>query len=89
MKRTITAIILSALTIFCASCSTEKIIYLEPPKIPQILLNDCIPKPIDKNNFTYGDSVVYNVYLLDVIKKCNIDKRAIRKINNDNKERKK
>lgn len=31
---------------------------------------------------TFGDSLRYNEHLLNVIEKCNADKKAIREINN-------
>ena len=34
---------------------------------------------------TFGDSIRYNEHLLDVIEKCNEDKRAVKEVSDANK----
>ncbi|OTQ79472.1 hypothetical protein B6D23_05415 [Gilliamella sp. N-W3] len=61
------------------ACTTERKIFVNQP-IPANLLNDCLPN-LPPKSITFGDSVKYNEHLLNVIEKCNADKRAIRDIN--------
>ena len=61
-----------------AACTTERKVYVSQP-IPANLLSDCLPK-LPPEKMTFGDSVKYNEHLLNVIERCNQDKRAIKKI---------
>ncbi|WP_336432514.1 hypothetical protein [Providencia rettgeri] len=47
--------------------------------IPAHLLNDCLPEYIPQT-FSWGDSLLLNESLLTVIEQCNLDKKAIREI---------
>ena len=58
------------------ACTTERKIYVNQP-IPVNLLSDCLPN-LPPKSMTFGDSVKYNEHLLNVIEKCNRDKKAIR-----------
>lgn len=49
--------------------------------IPANLLNNCQPN-LPPKPMTFGDSLKYNEHLLNVIEKCNADKKTIREINN-------
>lgn len=61
-------------------CATERITYISQPAIPANLLVDCLP-PLPPKKLTFGKSILYNEKLLNVIEACNIDKQAIKKIN--------
>lgn len=61
-------------------CTKERIVYVEPVKIPINLIQDCKP-PLPPLKMTFGDSIIYNEQLLNVIELCNKDKKAIREIN--------
>ncbi|MCX8597673.1 hypothetical protein [Gilliamella sp. B3493] len=50
--------------------------------IPANLLSNCLPN-LPPNHMTFGDSFRYNEHLLNVIEKCNADKRAIKQIANE------
>ena len=69
----------SCLFLCLTACTTERKIYVNQP-IPAHLLNDCVPK-LPPQKMTFGDSVKYNEHLLNVIEKCNADKRAIKEVN--------
>ena len=60
--------------------TTERKIYVNQP-IPANLLSDCLPN-LPPQSMTFGYSLRYNEHLLNVIEKCNADKRAIREISN-------
>ncbi|MCT8351692.1 MULTISPECIES: hypothetical protein [Photorhabdus] len=47
--------------------------------IPMHLLADCLP-PVISDTMTWGDSLLLNAQLLAVIEQCNLDKQAIRQI---------
>ncbi|AVE43835.1 MULTISPECIES: Rz1-like lysis system protein LysC [Providencia] len=47
--------------------------------IPAYLLDDCLP-PIIPLELTWGDSLLLNETLLTIIEQCNLDKQAIRVI---------
>ncbi|WP_442903299.1 hypothetical protein [Gilliamella sp. Nev5-1] len=49
--------------------------------MPANLLIDSIPN-LPPKSMKFGDSLKYNEHLLNVIEKCNSDKRAIREISN-------
>ncbi|WP_442903543.1 Rz1-like lysis system protein LysC [Gilliamella sp. Pra-s54] len=66
------------LCLFLTACTTERKIYVNRP-IPANLLSDCLPN-LPPKSMTFGDSIKYNEHLLNVIEKCNADKRAIREI---------
>ncbi|WP_446718888.1 Rz1-like lysis system protein LysC [Gilliamella sp. ESL0250] len=61
------------------ACTTERKVYVNRP-IPANLLSDCLPN-LPSKSMTFGYSLRYNEHLLNVIEKCNADKRAIREIN--------
>ncbi|WP_442902916.1 Rz1-like lysis system protein LysC [Gilliamella sp. wkB195] len=73
-------IVLSSLCLclFLQACTTERKAYVNRP-IPANLLSDCLPN-LPPNLMTFGDSLRYNEHLLNVIEKCNADKRAIKQI---------
>ncbi|WP_081298381.1 Rz1-like lysis system protein LysC [Gilliamella apicola] len=68
------------LCLFLPACTTERKIYVNQP-IPANLLSDCLPQ-LPPKSMTFGESLKYNEHLLNVIEKCNTDKRSIRDINN-------
>ncbi|WP_425499464.1 Rz1-like lysis system protein LysC [Frischella japonica] len=76
-------IVLSSLflCLFLQACTTERKVYVNQP-IPANLLSDCLPN-LPPNRMTFGDSLRYNEHLLNVIEKCNADKRAIKEIANE------
>lgn len=47
--------------------------------IPAYLLDDCLP-PIIPLELTWSDSLLLNETLLTIIEQCNLDKQAIRVI---------
>lgn len=75
------ALISLSLCLFLPACTTERKIYVNRP-IPASLLNDCLPN-LPPKLMTFGDSLKYNEHLLNVIEKCNSDKRAIQRIANE------
>uniref|UniRef100_UPI00403FFE82 Rz1-like lysis system protein LysC n=1 Tax=Xenorhabdus sp. TH1 TaxID=3130166 RepID=UPI00403FFE82 len=64
-----------------AGCSSTRTEYVQIPPIPipAHLLADCQP-PAIPDKMTWGDSLILNERLLTVIEQCNLDKRAIREI---------
>ncbi|WP_442902713.1 Rz1-like lysis system protein LysC [Gilliamella sp. Nev3-1] len=70
------------LVLSLTACTTERKIYVNRP-IPANLLSDCLPN-LPPKSMTFGDSLKYNEHLLNVIEKCNADKRAIKEISNKN-----
>ncbi|WP_442902710.1 Rz1-like lysis system protein LysC [Gilliamella sp. Nev3-1] len=75
-----TALISLCLCLFLTACTTERKVYVTQ-QIPSNLLVDCAPN-LPPRRMTFGDSLRYNEHLLNVIEKCNSDKRAIREISN-------
>ncbi|WP_080702288.1 Rz1-like lysis system protein LysC [Gilliamella apicola] len=75
-----TALVSLCLCLFLTACTTERKVYVNRP-IPANLLSDCLPN-LPSKKMTFGDSLKYNEHLLNVIEKCNADKRAIREISN-------
>ncbi|MGZ0012044.1 Rz1-like lysis system protein LysC [Providencia hangzhouensis] len=77
----ISALLLMLLVMLLSSCTTTQIEYVQTPSvpIPAHLLNDCLPEYIPET-FPWGDSLLLNESLLTVIEQCNLDKKAIRKI---------
>ncbi|WP_442902818.1 Rz1-like lysis system protein LysC [Gilliamella sp. Bim3-2] len=67
------------LVLSLTACTTERKVYVNR-QIPANLLSDCLPN-LPPKSMTFGDSLRYNEHLLNVIEKCNADKRAIREIN--------
>ena len=76
-------IVLSSLCLclFLQACTTERKAYVNRP-IPANLLSDCLPN-LPPNPMTFGDSLRYNEHLLNVIEKCNADKRAIKQVTDE------
>ncbi|WP_334470361.1 Rz1-like lysis system protein LysC [Arsenophonus sp. PmNCSU2021_1] len=71
----------------CSSTRTEYVQALHIP-IPSHLLADCLP-PAITGMMTWRDSLILNEQLLTVIEQCNLDKQAIRRIQeqrNDGRE---
>ncbi|MGJ0625718.1 Rz1-like lysis system protein LysC [Xenorhabdus bovienii] len=52
---------------------------MPPIPIPAHLLADCLP-PVIPDKMTWSDSLILNEQLLTVIEQCNLDKQAIREI---------
>ncbi|WP_339373993.1 Rz1-like lysis system protein LysC [Xenorhabdus hominickii] len=52
---------------------------MPPVPIPALLLADCLP-PAIPDKMTWSDSLILNEQLLTVIEQCNLDKQAIREI---------
>ncbi|WP_420919600.1 Rz1-like lysis system protein LysC [Xenorhabdus bovienii] len=52
---------------------------MPPIPIPAHLLADCL-SPALPDKMTWSDSLLLNVQLLTVIEQCNLDKQAIRQI---------
>ncbi|WP_038199422.1 Rz1-like lysis system protein LysC [Xenorhabdus bovienii] len=52
---------------------------MPPIPIPAHLLADCLP-PAISDKMTWSDSLLLNEQLLTVIEQCNLDKQAIREI---------
>ncbi|WP_425312826.1 Rz1-like lysis system protein LysC [Providencia rettgeri] len=77
----ISVLLLMLLVMLLSSCTTTRIEYVQTPSvpIPAHLLNDCLPEYIPET-FPWGDSLLLNESLLTVIEQCNLDKKAIRKI---------
>ncbi|WP_425312831.1 Rz1-like lysis system protein LysC [Providencia rettgeri] len=77
------ALLLMLLVMLLSSCTTTRIEYVQAPPvpIPDHLLNDCLPEYIPEI-FSWGDSLLINESLLTVIEQCNLDKKAIREIEN-------
>ncbi|WP_442345852.1 Rz1-like lysis system protein LysC [Gilliamella mensalis] len=67
------------LLILLTACTTERKVYVNRP-IPANLLSDCLPN-LPPKSMTFGDSLRYNEHLLNVIEKCNSDKKSMRDIN--------
>ncbi|WP_425322476.1 Rz1-like lysis system protein LysC [Arsenophonus nasoniae] len=63
-----------------SSCSSTRTEYVQAPHIPipPHLLADCLPPTI--TSITWRDSLILNEQLLTVIEQCNLDKQAIRRI---------
>ncbi|MCC8421401.1 peptidase [Photorhabdus thracensis] len=64
-----------------SGCSSTRTEYVQVPlmPIPMHLLADCLP-PVISDTMTWGDSLLLNAQLLAVIEQCNLDKQAIRQI---------
>nr|WP_081461623.1 peptidase [Photorhabdus asymbiotica] len=64
-----------------SGCSSTRTEYVQVPlmPIPTHLLADCLP-PVISDTMTWGDSLLLNAQLLAVIEQCNLDKQAIRQI---------
>ncbi|WP_422645878.1 Rz1-like lysis system protein LysC, partial [Xenorhabdus khoisanae] len=62
----------------CSSTRTEYV-QIPPIPIPAHLLTDCLP-PTIPDKMTWSDSLILNEQLLMVIEQCNLDKWAIREI---------
>lgn len=62
----------------CANTHKE---YIQIPQvsIPDYLFNDCLP-PIIPSELTWGESLLLNQTLLTVIELCNLDKKALKLI---------
>ncbi|WP_449365008.1 Rz1-like lysis system protein LysC [Utexia brackfieldae] len=73
------ALVLLFLLMFLTSCANTQIKYVSL-KIPSNLTAPCLPNLAPKN-MTWGDSIIYNEQLLNVIEQCNSKLKAIRKIN--------
>ncbi|HCI96800.1 MAG TPA: hypothetical protein DHV44_11025 [Providencia sp.] len=71
-------LLLMALLTGCGSTKTEYVLAPHIP-IPASLLADC-PIPDIPDKMTWGDIAEYNIELMSVIKACNLDKKAIREI---------
>jgi len=56
-------------------------VFIQVP-IPDSLTALCLP-PVPPNGMTYGQVVIYAEQLLTVIEQCNIDKQAIRGLQNE------
>ncbi|WP_244590787.1 hypothetical protein [Xenorhabdus hominickii] len=52
---------------------------MPPVPIPAPLLADCLP-PVIPDTMSWSDSLILNEQLLMVIEQCNLDKQAIREI---------
>ncbi|MDE1483908.1 peptidase [Xenorhabdus bovienii] len=72
------ALCLMGLLSGCNSTRTEYV-PVPPIPIPAHLLADCL-SPALPNIMTWSDSLLLNVQLLTVIEQCNLDKQAIRQI---------
>ncbi|MDE1488862.1 peptidase [Xenorhabdus bovienii] len=72
------ALCLMGLLSGCSSTRTEYV-PVPPIPIPAHLLADCLP-PVIPDKMTWSDSLLLNVQLLTVIEQCNLDKQAIREI---------
>ncbi len=72
------ALCLMGLLSGCSSTRTEYV-PLPPIPIPAPLLADCLPTVIP-DAMTWRDSLILNEQLLTVIEQCNLDKQAIRQI---------
>ncbi|MDE9545060.1 peptidase [Xenorhabdus bovienii] len=72
------ALCLMGLLSGCSSIQTEYV-PVPPIPIPAHLLADCLP-PVIPDKMTWSDSLLLNVQLLTVIEQCNLDKQAIREI---------
>nr|WP_083600919.1 peptidase [Xenorhabdus thuongxuanensis] len=75
------ALFLMGLLSGCSNTQTEYV-QVPPIPIPAHLLADCLP-PAIPDRMTWSDSLILNEQLLTVIEQCNLDKRAIREIEND------
>nr|WP_282555190.1 peptidase [Providencia stuartii] len=69
------------LVMLLSSCTNIQKEYVPQPQmaIPAYLLDDCLP-PIIPLELTWGDSLLLNETLLTIIEQCNLDKQAIRVI---------
>ncbi|WP_442903108.1 Rz1-like lysis system protein LysC [Gilliamella sp. wkB171] len=67
------------LVILLTACTKEQKVYINRP-ISESLLTDCLPA-LPPKPLTFASSLKYNEHLLNVIEKCNQDKRAIRALN--------
>ncbi|MGJ0625303.1 Rz1-like lysis system protein LysC [Xenorhabdus bovienii] len=72
------ALCLMGLLSGCSSIQTEYV-QVPPIPIPAHLLADCLP-PVIPDTMTWSDSLILNEQLLTVIEQCNLDKQAIREI---------
>ncbi|MDE9431374.1 Rz1-like lysis system protein LysC [Xenorhabdus bovienii] len=72
------ALCLMGLLSGCSNTRTEYV-PVPPIPIPAHLLADCLP-PVIPDKMTWSDSLLLNVQLLTVIEQCNLDKQAIREI---------
>ena len=68
--------------ILLTACTVERKVFVNQP-LPENLLIECLPS-MPKKSMTFGDSIKYNEHLLNVIEKCNQDKRAIKALNHLN-----
>ncbi|THD40293.1 hypothetical protein ERD80_05455 [Pantoea sp. R102] len=77
----ITVLISLFLPLLLTSCARTEREFMPTPvvPIPSELLVDCEVPDIPEH-MTYGDSLELNEKLLTVIENCNLDKEAIRKI---------
>ncbi|WP_430252870.1 Rz1-like lysis system protein LysC [Providencia vermicola] len=75
------ALPLMLLVMLLSSCTSTQKEYVQTPlvPIPAHLLNDCLPEYIPEI-FSWGNSLLLNESLLTVIEQCNLDKKAIREI---------
>ncbi|WP_425020953.1 Rz1-like lysis system protein LysC [Providencia heimbachae] len=66
---------------FLVSCSNTKEIYVSAPvvPIPAHLLTEC-ELPIIPDRLTWGDTTLLLIDSMSSIAKCNLDKKAIREI---------
>lgn len=82
-SRIMAVLISLCLFLSLTACTTERKVYVNQ-SIPANLLIDSIPN-LPPKSMKFGDSLKYNEHLLNVIEKCNADKRAIKEINSENK----
>ncbi|WP_438818391.1 Rz1-like lysis system protein LysC [Xenorhabdus bovienii] len=72
------ALCLMGLLSGCSNTRTEYV-PVPPIPIPAHLLADCL-SPVIPDKMTWSDSLILNEQLLTVIEQCNLDKQAIREI---------
>ncbi|EPO2453704.1 Rz1-like lysis system protein LysC [Providencia rettgeri] len=80
-SKTMSALILLCLTMLLVSCGTTKevLIPVQSPPIPAQLTADC-PQPDIPENVDWGDMPQLLVDAMKSIAKCNLDKKAMREI---------
>ncbi|MDQ5990031.1 Rz1-like lysis system protein LysC [Providencia stuartii] len=80
-SKTMSALILLCLTMLLVSCTSTKevLIPVQPVPLPPHLTADC-GMPDIPSELTYGDVVILLADSLNELNKCNLDKKAIREI---------